>query len=296
MDVRPNVINSTIGQKTARWSIATLRQWCQEWEKANVGHTTIELSERPITRFMRYKWQEGRLTPSSLNWDRDILTLGEFLCIAVKLLYSSEEENKDGGLMLWILDGIIEASKKWHIASGSNGLSEAISTANWLEQFFEKESENLRHKVQEIKKGIVLSFSLCEPDLTDAPTFHAYKRCLEIMNEWVFDIRSMEAKEPIVRQLKEVIEVLHKARTRIGKSLQKEEEHLDILCNDWLSVLNRPTSLPGTFRIHNARDKMQINLLNIQKNASNELQTTLLAAASDPRAAMLNIVLQKGHS
>ncbi|MEO5340781.1 MAG: hypothetical protein H7837_09760 [Magnetococcus sp. MYC-9] len=256
MHVRQSVINSVAGQKAAYWAVVSLREWFQDWEAANVGKPPREQSERSISRFIGHAWWKGDPLPSSLNWNQDILTLGEFLCVAVKTLISGDgaASDEDGGLLLWLLDGVVDAARKWDIASGSEGFNEAISMAEWMGRFFQERSlKVLSKKVDEIKEGLVEAFSRCAPDLTDPQTLHAYAECLEEMNRLFLSIGYSTSREPILERLEEVAEVLDNASRRAGTLKLEVERQLVKQCNNWLKRLKCPRPIPTGIVIGNSR-------------------------------------------
>ncbi|HIJ85929.1 MAG: hypothetical protein HW380_3389 [Magnetococcales bacterium] len=203
MAVRYKRIDSEHARDAAEWAITTMKKWfALSEEKMNKSEKSLPQSE--IVRFISIHWSGGEPFPSVPSWDQDILSLCELLCVATKTFYpASEEEN--GGTLLWLLDGIIEAMKKWNIVSGDDEFGDIIRMIAWMDQFFTgKPNDKLEIKIAEMRKGLVMAFAECNPDLTHGRTLDAYSAILGSVSPFFEEFRYYSTMKQIINKLEEI--------------------------------------------------------------------------------------------
>lgn len=206
MKVRIDQIEA-YGKKPVFWTIRRFVRWKKWQAKQNVDH--------PLVKFAWHRWTHDYICPSSLNWDRDVLAFGEAMCVSVKVLI--QDDNKD--LAYWIMDGLVIAAGKWNMATGNNGLTEILSMALWIKEYFRDKDKQLSEKAQQMLLYGINAFSECFPDLSDWGTIDAYLRCWLFIEkfELVPLVRSLQCCVSINEKMKLIVSTLGKYEL-IGKS------------------------------------------------------------------------------
>lgn len=237
MKVRSTIIESNVAFKTARWTIPTIKKWQAAANRPSSNPTHL------LAAFIRNKWTKGNPIPSSLSWNRDVLTLGEFLCVIIKIL-TKENKHTNNTLISWIINGITIAAKEWSITSSHHSLSEIISIATWLDNFNSHSTNEPSPPGHKIRVNAITAFSHCKPDLTHAPTLDNYFHCWECIenNNPATLIESLEKANILLikNQLTTTINTLENAAKRLAsptnttnqKTLLQNELALLNICTD----------------------------------------------------------------
>lgn len=200
MAVRYRRIDSEQARDAAEWAITVMRNWFEVWEKEK-NKSPHSLSNSEITRFINIYWAGGKPFPSVPNWDQDVLSLCELLCVATKTFYPTQEK-ADGGALLWLLNGIIEAIKGWNIISGDEELEDIVRMIQWMEEFLTNNQYNsLNTKAYEMRESIVMAFSNCDPDLTHDRTLEAYSAILGSVSPFFLEFMNRSPMESILGKL-----------------------------------------------------------------------------------------------